>query len=659
MTVRQQAVDETTTPARGWGLNTWDSPWLNFKFLLGVAIVLLILLFGLLGPLFWDTDLAYTGAGPLNKPPVWEEGGLPEHPLGTESNGRDMLAQLILATPSSLKVGFLAAIIGMGIGMALGSVAGYVGGWWDHVIRTLSDSAITIPALVVLVVIASYVQMTDTTAMALILAAFAWPGPTRLVRSQILTLRERSYVRMAHLSGAPALEIMFVEMLPNMLPWLAASLTGGISAAILGATGLEVLGLGPTRVPSLGLIINQATTNAALVRGLVWWWLPPIIILMVIFVGFFLMTIGLDEIANPRIRQFSSSRRERIAAGEAPPVEHVESGVAAGKDAALEVDDLHVHYFTPRGEVIAANGVNLKVRRGEILGLVGESGCGKTTVAMAILQVVQPPGRIVQGAVRIEGQDLVSLSGKQLREVRWRDLALVPQGAMNSLNPVTPVREQIADAILAHENISRVDLERRILGLLNDVGLPERVIDMYPHELSGGMKQRVCIAMSIALNPQVIVADEPTSALDVVVQRVVAQTLLEVKERLGVSMVMIGHDMGLQAQLVDRIAVMYAGNLVEVAPVESAFSEPLHPYTQLLIESIPSIKERKPLNVTEGLTHDLRNPPPGCIFQFRCQHVEQICRERKPDLVEREDDHLVACWLYEPERHVLIELEEA
>ena len=397
MAVGQRTSAETTSPARGWGLNTWDSPWLNFKFLLGAGIVLLILLFGLLGPLFWDTDMAYTGSGPLNKPPVWAEGGLPEHPLGTESNGRDMLAQLILATPSSLKVGFLAAIIGMGIGMVLGSIAGYVGGWWDHVIRTLSDSAITIPALVVLVVLASYVQMTDTTAMALILALFAWPGPTRLVRSQILTLRERSYVRMAHLSGAPALEIMFVEMLPNMLPWLAASLTGGISAAILAATGLEVLGLGPTRVPSLGLIINQATTNAALVRGMVWWWLPPIIILMVIFVGFFLTTIGLDEIANPRIRQFSSSRRERTAAGELPPVEHVDAGAEVEEDNALEVDDLHVHYFTPRGEVIAANGVNFNLRKGEILGLVGESGCGKTTVAMAILQVVQPPGRIVQG----------------------------------------------------------------------------------------------------------------------------------------------------------------------------------------------------------------------------------------------------------------------
>jgi len=216
--------------------------------------------------------------------------------------GRDMLAQLIVGTPSSLKVGFIASSVGLAVGMLLGSLAGYLGGKVDNVIRTISDSVITIPSIAVLVVIAAYVQMSDTTMMALILALFAWPGPTRVVRSQVLTLRERGYVRMALLSGASAFEIMFQEMLPNMLPWLAASFTGGVSGAILGATGLEVLGLGPTRVPSLGMIINYATNASALLRGMVWWWFPPILMLMVIFTGFFLITIGLDEIANPRLR---------------------------------------------------------------------------------------------------------------------------------------------------------------------------------------------------------------------------------------------------------------------------------------------------------------------------------------------------------------------
>ena len=221
---------------------------------------------------------------------------------------------------------------------------------------------------------------------------------------------------------------------------------------------------------------------------------------------------------------------------------------------------------------------------------------------------------------------------------------------MNSLNPVLKIKEQIGDAILAHERLNSLELRERILRLLGDVGLPGRVYNMYPHELSGGMKQRVCIAMSIALQPPVIVADEPTSALDVVVQKVVAETLLDVKERLGVSMLMIGHDMGLQAQMVDRVAVMYAGNLVEIAPVQEIFERPRHPYTRLLIESIPSIEERKPLKVTEGLTHDLRNPPPGCIFQYRCPQVSEICLQERPALTELANDHFVACVMCQREK---------
>jgi len=318
-----------------------------------------------------------------------------------------------------------------------------------------------------------------------------------------------------------------------------------------------------------------------------------------------------------------------------------------GNPAVLRVKNLRVHYGTPSGDVIAVNGVNLNVYEGETLGLVGESGCGKSTLAMAILRLVQPPGRIVSGQVQLHGIDVVALSEAELRQVRWSQIALIPQGAMNSLNPVMRVKNQIAEAIETHQvERSPQELKERILRLLAMVGLPGRVYDMYPHELSGGMKQRVCIAMAIALTPSVIIADEPTSALDVVVQRVVAQTLLDVKRTLGVSMILIGHDMGLMAQLVDRIAVMYAGNIVEIAPVRDIFSEPLHPYTQLLLASIPSVKERKPLVVTEGLTHDLRRPPPGCIFQLRCPFVMDKCREVVPPLRELRPNHFAACHLY-------------
>lgn len=318
-----------------------------------------------------------------------------------------------------------------------------------------------------------------------------------------------------------------------------------------------------------------------------------------------------------------------------------------GRESVLDVQNLKVYYETPGGDVKAVNDVSFKIYPGEIVGMVGESGCGKTTTAMAILRLVQPPGRIVGGKVILDGIDLVSLNERELRDVRWSKLSLIPQGAMNSLNPVMRINKQIGDAILAHTpRVSGNDLKERILSLLTMVGLPSRIYNMYPHELSGGMKQRVCIAMAVALNPSLIIADEPTSALDVVVQRVVAQTLLDIKARLGVSMIVIGHDMGLQAQLVDRIAVMYAGNLVELSPVREIYAKPLHPYTKLLIESIPSIKERKPLKLTSGLTHDLRNPPPGCIFADRCPQVMDVCRSVKPALKDY-NGQLAACHLYE------------
>jgi peptide/nickel transport system ATP-binding protein len=314
----------------------------------------------------------------------------------------------------------------------------------------------------------------------------------------------------------------------------------------------------------------------------------------------------------------------------------------------LKVRDLRVYYETPKGDVLAVDGIDFDLFEGETLGLVGESGSGKSTAAMGILQLVTPPGRIVDGEVILEGHNILGLPDEALRAVRWVKLALIPQGAMNSLNPTMRVSSQIKDVIVAHEGKkSEAAIKARVLELLTMVGLPARVYDMYPHELSGGMKQRVCIAMAIALNPAIIIADESTSALDVVVQRIVAQTMLKVKKALGVSMIMIGHDMGLMAQMVDRIAVMYAGKIVEIAPVRAMFASPKHPYSQLLIESVPSLKERKPLKITEGITHDPRNPPPGCIFQLRCPFVMEKCRSVPPPVQEVTPGQLVACHLYQ------------
>lgn len=326
-----------------------------------------------------------------------------------------------------------------------------------------------------------------------------------------------------------------------------------------------------------------------------------------------------------------------------------ENGKKYGREVSLDVKDLRIHYATPKGDVIAVSDVSFQLLEGETLGLVGESGCGKSTTAYGILQLVQHPGYIKNGEVHLDGVELLSLTEEQLRKMRWTKLALIPQGAMNSLNPTMKVKDQIIDVIEAHEGKQSDNeaLKQRIFDLFQTVGLPNRIYNMYPHELSGGMKQRVCIAMGIVLNPSVVIADEATSALDVVVQRIVAQTLIKVKEALGVSLIVIGHDMGLLAQIVDRIAVMYAGKIVENAPVDNLFGEPRHPYTQLLIDSIPSIKERKPLKIVEGITHDPRNPPSGCIFRLRCPYAWDHCANVEPPQFEVDTRHEVACHLYD------------
>ena len=292
------------------GLNTWDSPWLNVKFLLGLAMVAIILLMAGAGPLgLYDTTRARVASAPLNLPPVWTNIDNPffgepdpEYPLGTDSDGRDLMAVLLVGAPRSLHIGLIAAGAGMLIGVVLGFSAGFIGGWWDAFVRTISDSIITIPALAVLIVISAFVKNLDVVILALLLAAFAWPGPTRLLRAQVLSMRERGYVQMARLSGANTFSILFREMLPNMLPYLAASMTGNVSAAILAATGLEALGLGPTRIPTMGMTIYHAMYVSALFRGMWWWWGMPIVALVIVFTGLFLMTVGLDEIANPRLR---------------------------------------------------------------------------------------------------------------------------------------------------------------------------------------------------------------------------------------------------------------------------------------------------------------------------------------------------------------------
>ena len=328
-------------------------------------------------------------------------------------------------------------------------------------------------------------------------------------------------------------------------------------------------------------------------------------------------------------------------------IESIQDHAVATADRILDVKNLRVSFHTPRGPIRAVNGVSFFLRRGERLGLVGESGSGKTTTALSLMRLIQAPAVIEGGEVLLDGKDLLSLSEEEMRRARSAEIALIPQGAMNSLNPMMKIGEQLRDTIRAHTfSESRSTIDVRIHAVLDSVDLRTDVMDAYPHELSGGMKQRVCIAMGILLRPKVIIADEPTSALDVVVQRQVMETLGRVQQDIDAAVILVGHDMGLMAQFVNRIGVMYGGKLVEVGPVRDIFKDPLHPYTQLLIGSLPTLQSKELFKGIPGLTPSLLTPPPGCMFHPRCPKVLAKCSVEIPELVEIKPERWVACHLY-------------
>jgi oligopeptide/dipeptide ABC transporter ATP-binding protein len=325
--------------------------------------------------------------------------------------------------------------------------------------------------------------------------------------------------------------------------------------------------------------------------------------------------------------------------------QNAEGGVSSP---VLQVRDLRVQYHTDRGTLRAVDGVSFSLRAGERMGLVGESGSGKSTMALALMRMIKPPGRILGGEMLVDGVDLTKLSEEEMRKARSTQISMIPQGAMNSLNPVMRIGDQIVDTITAHsrERSSKA-MEERVSEALESVGLRRSVARMYPHELSGGMKQRVCIAIAVALRPKVIIADEPTSALDVVVQRQVMETLGRLQEEMGVAIILIGHDMGLMAQFVDHLAVMYSGKLAELSPVRQIFEQPLHPYTEKLIESLPRLEQKGTFKGIPGLPPSLLAMPPGCVFHPRCPYVMDRCMVDVPHYLEARPERWVACHLHE------------
>jgi peptide/nickel transport system ATP-binding protein len=315
----------------------------------------------------------------------------------------------------------------------------------------------------------------------------------------------------------------------------------------------------------------------------------------------------------------------------------------------LKVENLKMYYQILRGWVKAVDDVSFTLNKGETLGLVGESGCGKTSAALCILRLLPRNGKIFGGSINFDNMDIAKISETKLRkEIRWKRISTIFQGAMNSLHPTTKIGEQIVEGIVVHENVNKKQAIERAKKLLDLVGIGAERINRYPHELSGGMKQRTMIAMSLACNPDLVIADEPTTALDVIIEAQVLKVMKELQHKLNLSMIIISHDLSMIAETCNKIAVMYAGKIVEEGDIVTVYKEPLHPYTQKLVAAFPSILGRKTeLSSIHGFPPDLLQPPPGCRFHPRCNYAIEICKEKEPIAIDVGNNHYVACHLVE------------
>jgi oligopeptide/dipeptide ABC transporter ATP-binding protein len=316
----------------------------------------------------------------------------------------------------------------------------------------------------------------------------------------------------------------------------------------------------------------------------------------------------------------------------------------------LEVRGLKTYFYTEDGVVPAVDGVDFVLNKGETLGIVGESGCGKSVTSLSIMRLIpDPPGKIVEGEILFEGSNLLEKTEAEMRNIRGNDISMIFQEPMTSLNPVFTIGDQIMEAIILHQRLNKAEARERAIEMLRLVGIPspERRVDEYPHQLSGGMRQRVMIAMALSCNPKLLIADEPTTALDVTIQAQILDLMRKLRDEFGTAIMLITHDLGVVAELAERVVVMYAGKIVEKADVKLLFGNPLHPYTVGLLGSIPKLTEQQDrLQVIEGVVPHPAFMPKGCRFHPRCKEAREICKVEEPELMEQEPGHLVACWKY-------------
>jgi oligopeptide/dipeptide ABC transporter ATP-binding protein len=569
--------------------------------------------------------------------------------LGTTAQGQDVFSQLVWGTRLSLVIALAVGALATALSVLVGVSAAYLGGISDGVLSLITDVILVLPTFPLIIVIAAYRKNSGLLTLIVVLGALGWSYGARQLRSQTLSLRTRDFLEAARVRGERKSYVILFEILPTMTSLIVATFLGSALYAVLTAAGLQFIGLGDPNSQSWGTMLYWAQNGEALFAGMPLWAIAPGVCIALLGAAFALLNYAFDEISSPALRVRKLERERLPKRLPAPVVDPPPATGAVGP--VLKVEGLSVAYATDAGPVVAVDNVDFELARGEFLGIVGESGCGKSTLLYAIARLLGAPlpGEIVGGRVLFQGKDLVLLEERELRRVRWRDLSVVMQSAMNALNPVLTVAEQMRDACRAHSKMSKKEIEERSREVLRLVSIDPVHLHSYPHQLSGGMRQRAMIAMALLFTPDLVIMDEPTSALDVVAQRSLMVQIKELQERLGFAVIFVTHDMSLVRHFSDRLLVMYAGQVAELSRTSELFDRPLHPYSQGLLEAFPSIRGPKVrLEGIPGSPPDLAHPPAGCRFAPRCGHVQPRCTAAEVPL-HSVNGSLVRCVLVENE----------
>jgi peptide/nickel transport system permease protein len=557
------------------------------------------------------------------------------HWLGTDALGRDVLSRLLFGGPVTLFGVLQAVAVLIVISVPVGLIAGYFGGWTDRTINGITDIVLALPTIIIVLAVLA-VFGTNMSAAMITLGILGSAGVIRVVRSAVLSVRNELYVSAAYVSGATSWRILLRHVLPRVAgPIIVqAALFAAIALAV--QTGLAFLSLGivPPE-PSWGGMVGEA---AVVIEQFPWLLVPSGGLIALTILAFGL--IG-DSVRDAAVEGWSRRAGTTMNWIQAASRGRASSAPTVADTAVLRVEDLDVSF----GDTKVLDGVSLELQRGEVLGVVGESGSGKTVTALALLGLLPPGARAASGTIRLQGEDITGYGERQFAGIRGSKIAMVFQEPMVALDPSFRVGDQIAEVVRRHARVSRAESRRRAIALLQKVRLPEpaEVARRYPHEISGGMAQRICIALSLAGDPDVLVADEPTTALDVTVQAEILDLLRSLQSELGMSVILVSHDWGVIAEICDRAVVMYAGQVVESGPVGDLISNPAHPYTSALLESDPARSIGLPeLPTIPGSVPAPRDWPHGCHFQPRCPRATAECALPIP-LFRAEDDRSFRC----------------